>query len=124
MDQIGKEVYPCKFYESCGSPVKNCKQGLPEDFPFSQHIYYSKMVGKAFKVKLLCSNKWIFVDAVCPMKSHVSKGYHVHGVRQWSIGAGHNTTCRDCLIKLAQRKLKTDYLIQQKLIECASKDPK
>ena len=127
-DQNGKgeilKMHYCHFYEACGSPTKDCRQAAEENYPIKQHIYYSKICGEVPKIQLLCSNEWIFADHVCPMKIPVSKGYHIHGRRQWSIGAGHNTTCRKCLLKLARRKLKTDFIFQQKLIECASPDPK
>ncbi|RLD79767.1 MAG: hypothetical protein DRJ10_08350 [Bacteroidetes bacterium] len=120
---VKSKHYYCTFFESCGSPVEGCLFGMPSYYTIPEHIYYTKRVGEQFKVKLLCSDEWIYVDHVCPMKNHVSKGYHVHGIRQWSMGAGHNTTCPKCLIKFAQRKLKTDFVFQQKLIEYAKPDP-
>lgn len=120
-----KDIYFCHFYDSCGSPREQCEELSHKGFThIREHIYHTKRYGEQTKVKLLCTNEWVYVDDVCPIKNHVSKGYHIRGVRQWSIGAGHNTSCPACLIKLAERKLKTDLLFQQKLIEYAKPDPK
>ena len=81
------------------------------------HIYISRHLGKG-QLKLLCSNEWVSAKDVS-ISSHRNDGYEINGVHQWSIGAGHNADCPECIIKYAERKTKTDQILMNKLIAIA-----
>jgi len=69
------------------------------------HIYTGKRYLKgSVKIKILCSGENILAE---DRGRHTGKWF-VSNKRQWSIGAGHNSDCKDCLIewgKLTSRKI-------------------
>ena len=85
-----------------------------------EHIYISKHHGDS-KIKLLCSGEWVAAEEIRPERGHSRDGCTIDGVRQWSIGAGHNSTCPECLIKLAERRMETDQILTTKILELAKK---
>ena len=85
-----------------------------------EHIYSSKHQGDS-EIKLLCSDKWVKVEEIRPERSHSSDGCTIDGIRQWSKGAGHNSNCPECLIKLAELKMETDKILTTKILDLAKK---
>lgn len=82
-----------------------------------EHIYYSKTVDP--KVKLLCTDEWVEAENIRPERTHSADGYTINGTRCWSQGGGHNSTCPDCLIKLSEKRISSDTMLSQKLIDIA-----
>lgn len=83
------------------------------------HIYYSKQHYDGTRIKLLCNDQWVDAKDETPEISHRRDGYLINDVHQWSIGAGHNADCPRCLIKYAERKMKTDNKLMFKILEIA-----
>ncbi len=82
-----------------------------------EHIYINTHYGRG-EIKLLCTNEWVKAEKESEI-THRNDGCHINGVHQWSIGAGHNSTCPDCLIKFAERKMKTDQVLMRKILNLA-----
>jgi hypothetical protein len=62
------------------------------------HIFISKKYGRQpteAKIKLICDKVWH--DA--KDKGRFTGEYYIDNVRQWSLSAGHNATCKKCLIE-------------------------
>lgn len=85
------------------------------------HIYTSRYWRKPSKIKLLCSEEWVQAEEENKERSHSNFGYKINGVHQWSMGAGYNANCPECLLKLAERKMRTDNIIMEKIIKIARK---
>ena len=83
------------------------------------HIYYSRRFGNPVKIKLLCNDKRVEAEEEATKNCWAGNGYKIDGVHQWSIGAGHNADCPQCLIKYAERKMKTDRTLLLKIIKMA-----
>jgi len=70
-----------------------------------EHIYTDKIyVGP--KIKLLCTNEWVNAEEESGRNQPL--GFNIDNIHQWSIGAGHNTTCPECCkiyLKRVQEKI-------------------
>lgn len=85
------------------------------------HIYNSVIYRPDLKIRFLCSDEYIDAELEDLNRDHANLGYKIDNIHQWSLGAGHNANCPDCLIKFARYKIKSDYILLEKILNIAEK---
>lgn len=93
----------------------SCFEEIPEE-ELPSHIYTTKNYGSQ-QIKLLCTEE--YTDA--KERPGWSGGWDIDNIRQWSLGAGHNATCPQCLIKYAERVYGKNKVLLDKILDLARK---
>ena len=67
-------------------------------------------------IKLLCTQEWTRAEMSQSGKSGAKETFWIiDGVRQWSMGAGHNATCPECIKIYSEKVARVNYKMVLKL---------